>query len=98
MIEVETEGETRAQRLLWAVALGDLVSLFLAAANGVDPEPVEVIERLKERARPRLRSAAVCALREREILGGGVLWDVATREENGRALFRSGGDDCPQCR
>ena len=49
MIEVETEGETRAQRLLWAVALGDLVSLFLAAANGVDPGPIEMIDRLKER-------------------------------------------------
>ena len=49
VIEVETEGETRAQRLLWAVALGDLVSLFLAAANGVDPAPIEMIERLKER-------------------------------------------------
>jgi glucose/mannose-6-phosphate isomerase len=48
VVEVETEGETRAQRLLWAVALGDLVSLFLAAANGVDPEPIEMIDRLKE--------------------------------------------------
>ncbi len=28
--------------------LGDLVSLHLAAAHGVDPSPVEVIERLKE--------------------------------------------------
>ena len=47
MVRVETEGETRVQRLLWAVMLGDLVSLQLAARRGVDPEPVEVIERLK---------------------------------------------------
>lgn len=48
VIEVETEGETRIERLLWAVMLGDLVSLQLAARNGVDPAPVEVIERLKD--------------------------------------------------
>ena len=48
MVRVETEGETRVQRLLSAVLLGDLVSLHLAARNGVDPEPVEVIERLKD--------------------------------------------------
>jgi glucose/mannose-6-phosphate isomerase len=48
VIEVETEGETRVERLLWAVMLGDLVSLQLAAHNGVDPGPVDVIERLKD--------------------------------------------------
>jgi glucose/mannose-6-phosphate isomerase len=45
---VETEGETRPERLLWAVMLGDLLSLNLAARRGVDPAPVEVIERLKD--------------------------------------------------
>ncbi len=48
VVEVETVGTTRVQRALWAVMLGDLVSLFVAAHNGVDPEPVEVIERLKD--------------------------------------------------
>jgi glucose/mannose-6-phosphate isomerase len=48
VVTVETEGETRAARLLWSVLLGDLVSLHLAAHNGVDPAPVEVIERLKD--------------------------------------------------
>lgn len=48
VLEVETEGETRIERLLWAVLLGDLVSLQLAAAAGVDPGPVEVIEQLKD--------------------------------------------------
>ncbi len=45
---VETEGESRTERLLWAVMLGDLLSLHLAARRGVDPSPVEVIERLKD--------------------------------------------------
>jgi glucose/mannose-6-phosphate isomerase len=49
VVTVETEGETLTERLLWAVALGDLVSLGLAGLRGVDPGPVEVIETLKER-------------------------------------------------
>ena len=48
VVRVETEGETRAERLLRAVQLGDLVSLHLAAHNGVDPGPIEMIDRLKE--------------------------------------------------
>jgi glucose/mannose-6-phosphate isomerase len=45
---IETEGETRTERLLHAVMLGDLLSLQLAARRGVDPSPVPVIERLKD--------------------------------------------------
>ena len=48
VVRVETEGETRVERLLRAVQLGDLVSLFLAAHNGVDPGPIEMIEQLKQ--------------------------------------------------
>jgi glucose/mannose-6-phosphate isomerase len=47
-VRVETAGETRVARLLWATMLGDLVSLELAAARGVDPLEIEPIERLKE--------------------------------------------------
>jgi glucose/mannose-6-phosphate isomerase len=49
VVQVETRGETRTERLLWAVMLGDLVSLELAAREGVDPTPVAVIEDLKDR-------------------------------------------------
>jgi glucose/mannose-6-phosphate isomerase len=45
---IETEGETRTERLLYAVMLGDLLSLQLAARRGIDPSPVAVIERLKD--------------------------------------------------
>ena len=45
---VETEGETRTERLLWTVMLGDLLSLELAARRGADPTPVDVIESLKD--------------------------------------------------
>lgn len=47
VVWVETRGETRVARLLWATMLGDLVSLALADARGVDPLPVEAIDRLK---------------------------------------------------
>ncbi len=46
-VRVETEGETRIARLLWATMLGDLVSLKMAEARGVDPLPVSAIEDLK---------------------------------------------------
>jgi glucose/mannose-6-phosphate isomerase len=45
---IETEGETRTERLLWTVLLGDLLSLRIAARRGVDPSPVEMIDRLKD--------------------------------------------------
>lgn len=44
---LETVGKTRVERLLWSVVLGDLISLELAEAGGVDPLPVEAIERFK---------------------------------------------------
>ncbi len=47
VVRVETVGETRVERLLWAVMLGDLVSVELAEARGVDPVPVEAIEGFK---------------------------------------------------
>jgi glucose/mannose-6-phosphate isomerase len=49
VVRIETEGETRTERTLAAVMLGDLVSLHVAAARGVDPAPVEAIEKLKDK-------------------------------------------------
>jgi glucose/mannose-6-phosphate isomerase len=47
-LRVVSEGETRTERLFWAVMLGDLVSLLLAAKRGVDPNPIDAIESLKK--------------------------------------------------
>jgi glucose/mannose-6-phosphate isomerase len=44
---VETIGETRTDRLVSLVLLGDLVSVYLAALRGVDPTPVDALMRLK---------------------------------------------------
>ncbi|HEX2127484.1 MAG TPA: bifunctional phosphoglucose/phosphomannose isomerase [Thermoleophilaceae bacterium] len=46
---VEARGETPAERVLSLVMLGDLTSVHLAYARGVDPTPVEAIDRLKAR-------------------------------------------------
>jgi glucose/mannose-6-phosphate isomerase len=44
---VESRGETRLERILSLVLLGDLVSVYLAVLAGVDPTPVGAIDRLK---------------------------------------------------
>jgi glucose/mannose-6-phosphate isomerase len=41
------EGDTLLQQLLWTIQLGDFVSLYLALLNGLNPTPVELIEKLK---------------------------------------------------
>ena len=46
---VVTRGETPLERVLSLVLLGDLVSIYLAALAGIDPTPMEAIERLKSR-------------------------------------------------
>jgi glucose/mannose-6-phosphate isomerase len=40
-------GESRLERVLAHVLLGDLVSVYLAVLEGIDPTPVEALERLK---------------------------------------------------
>ena len=45
---VESRGESRVERVLSLVLLGDLVSVYLAALAGVDPTPVTVLEQLKK--------------------------------------------------
>jgi glucose/mannose-6-phosphate isomerase len=44
---VESRGETRTERLVSLVLLGDLVSLYVAILRGVDPTPVDALEQLK---------------------------------------------------
>ncbi|MGE5280733.1 MAG: bifunctional phosphoglucose/phosphomannose isomerase [Chloroflexota bacterium] len=47
VVRVQTAGETRVARLLWATMLGDLVSLELANARGVDPLPTRALDDFK---------------------------------------------------
>ena len=45
---VDSIGETRTERLISLVLLGDLVSVYLAVLRGVDPVAIDAIERLKD--------------------------------------------------
>ena len=47
-IVVNVEGSTPLEQLLWSVALGDFVSLYTALLNGLNPTPVDIIEKLKK--------------------------------------------------
>lgn len=47
-VVVEAEGDDLLRHLLWTVALGDFVSLYLSLLNGLNPTPVELIEKLKK--------------------------------------------------
>jgi glucose/mannose-6-phosphate isomerase len=44
---IESVGENATGRLVSLVLLGDLVSLYLAVLRGIDPSPVEILDRLK---------------------------------------------------
>ncbi|MGH7236946.1 MAG: bifunctional phosphoglucose/phosphomannose isomerase [Candidatus Saccharimonadales bacterium] len=47
-IVVRPAGETLLQQLLSAIVLGDFVTLYTAILGGVNPTPVELIEKLKK--------------------------------------------------
>ena len=41
------KGQHELHDMMWTIALGDFVSVYLALANGVNPTPVDLIEKLK---------------------------------------------------
>jgi glucose/mannose-6-phosphate isomerase len=47
-IVVSVQGETLLQQMVWASALGDFVSIYLAILNGLNPAPVELVEKFKK--------------------------------------------------
>lgn len=49
VLSIEAEGQGALARMLDLVMLGDYASLYLALLRAVDPGPVEMIERLKQR-------------------------------------------------
>lgn len=46
-IVVVPEGDTLLQQLVWGIAMGDFVSIYLALLNGVNPTPVDLVEKFK---------------------------------------------------
>ncbi len=45
---VNVEGSTVLEQLLWVIALGDFVSLYTGIANGLNPAPVDLVEKFKQ--------------------------------------------------
>jgi glucose/mannose-6-phosphate isomerase len=45
---VEPQGESLIQQLLWTSNFGDFISLYVALLNGLNPTPVDLVEKLKE--------------------------------------------------
>jgi glucose/mannose-6-phosphate isomerase len=46
-IRVDARGESRLERVLSLVLLGDIVSVYMAVLAAVDPTPVEALDRFK---------------------------------------------------
>ncbi|HCM51754.1 TPA: hypothetical protein DIS56_01320 [Candidatus Saccharibacteria bacterium] len=44
---VQAQGETLLEQLLWTLAYGDFVTMYLALLNNVDPSPVDLVEKFK---------------------------------------------------
>jgi glucose/mannose-6-phosphate isomerase len=48
VVQLESRGDSRLERVLSLVLLGDIVSVYLAVLAGVDPTPVEALEQFKD--------------------------------------------------
>lgn len=47
-LKIDVEGDAILKQLLWAITLGDFVSIYLAILNRVNPTPVDLIEKFKQ--------------------------------------------------
>lgn len=45
---VDIQGKSLLEQMLWAIAYGDFVTLYLALLNGVNPTPVDLVEKFKK--------------------------------------------------
>ncbi len=44
---IQPHGDTLLQQLLWTIAMGDFVGIYLAILNNVNPTPVDLVEKFK---------------------------------------------------
>lgn len=47
-IIVQAQGKTLLEQLLWVIVLGDFVTIYTALLNGLNPAPVDLIEKFKK--------------------------------------------------
>ena len=46
--EVMAEGNSQLEQLLWTVIVGDFTTIYLGLLNGVNPTPVDLVEKMKK--------------------------------------------------
>jgi glucose/mannose-6-phosphate isomerase len=51
-INIQLEGDSIVEQLLYAVLLGDFATLYLGLLNGVNPTPVDLVEKFKKELGP----------------------------------------------
>ena len=47
-IVVNVQGDSLLEQLLWAIELGDFTTIYAALAAGINPAPVNLIEKFKK--------------------------------------------------
>jgi glucose/mannose-6-phosphate isomerase len=45
---IQATGQTHLEQLLWTVLMGDFTSIYLGLLNGLNPAPVELVEKFKK--------------------------------------------------
>jgi len=45
---IQAEGDTQLEQLLWTVIMGDFTTIYLGLLNGVNPTPVDLVEKMKK--------------------------------------------------
>ena len=46
-VQIELQGESLLEQLLYGVVLTDMITLYLAFLNNIDPSPVDLVEKMK---------------------------------------------------
>ena len=46
-IDIQAKGDSLIEQIIWAIMLGDMVSTYVAILNGVNPTPVDLVEKFK---------------------------------------------------
>jgi glucose/mannose-6-phosphate isomerase len=47
-IDIQAKGESLLEQIIWVVMFGDFVSTYVALLNGVNPSPVDLVEKFKK--------------------------------------------------
>jgi hypothetical protein len=46
--DIQALGDSKPEQLLWTVILGDFTTIYLGLLNGVNPTPVDLVEKMKK--------------------------------------------------